>query len=133
VVVLWHGVLLRDSEAAPNGADYWARAPLETGHAFILAGCEKLPRGHGSEAWVTGLLDAPANAELVIYADPGLGAFRYASIVDGRLSACLLLARTAHALPATTALAALLGTDIAAKGREELLACAIGGIAAAND
>ena len=122
VMPLWHGVVLRQSEEALDGAYYWARVPLAAGHAFTLAGWEPLPSGHGSEAWVAGLLDAPAMAELVIYADPGRGTFRYASLVDGRLQACLLLARGARELPSAEALAGLLGTAIAHGMRTGLLA-----------
>ena len=83
----------------PAGPYYWARIPLPAGQAFELAGWEPLPSGRGTEAWVTTLLGAPAEAELVIYADPGRGTFRYASLVDGRLDACLFLARNAGSLP----------------------------------
>ena len=67
-------------------------------------------------------LGAPADAELVIYADPGRGAFRYASIVDDRLDACLLLSRRAEDLPAREELIAALGAEIAPFTRLALLA-----------
>ncbi|HZU90601.1 MAG TPA: hypothetical protein VE993_15215, partial [Stellaceae bacterium] len=64
----------------------------------------------GAETWITALLDAPSAAELIVYADPRQGVFRYATLIDNRLDACLLLARSAHTLPSRDRLARLLGT-----------------------
>ena len=50
--------------------------------------------------------------ELVIYADPARGAFRYASFVEGVCDACLFLSRGAAGLPPREAVAALLGSEI---------------------
>ena len=101
---------------------YWSRVPLPSGHAFDLAGWQPLPSGRGTEAWVGALLGAPDEAELVIYADPGRGTFRYASLVDGRLDACLFLARKTASLPPRETLAELLGARIAPEERMCLLA-----------
>ncbi len=133
VASLWHGLLLRQSERAQPGPYYWARVPLAKGHAFDLAGCEPLPSGSGTEIWVTELLGAPPAAELVIYADPGRGAFRYASLVGGRLDACLFLVRSAAALPSPTNLATLLGCAIAPEARASLLARQSAGTGAPDD
>ncbi len=133
VAPLWRGLVLRHSERVPDGPYYWARVPLEEGHAFDLAGWVPLPSGRGTEAWVAGLLDAPTAPELVIYADPGRGIFRYASLVAGRLDACLFLARSAAALPSRDAVAALLGSAIEPEMRSSLLAGNPAGIASAND
>src|SRR5579884_2422678 len=62
VAVLWRGVLLRRSARPLSGPCYWARLPLDAGHAFALAGWEPLPRGRGAETWITALLDAPSAA-----------------------------------------------------------------------
>jgi assimilatory nitrate reductase catalytic subunit len=118
----WHGLLLRGSEQVPHGPYYWARAPLETGHAFTLIGWEPLPGERGTELWISALLDAPAAAELVIYADPGRGTFRYASVLGRRLAACLFIAGNGSSLPSQDALAALLGTRIEPERRTLLLA-----------
>jgi assimilatory nitrate reductase catalytic subunit len=133
VAPLWHGLLLRGSEQPPHGPYYWARVPLERGHAFTLSGWKPLPSERDTEAWITELLDALSPAELMIYADPGRGTFRYASLVAGRLDACLFLARTADSLPPREALAALLGTAIVPETRTCLLAGHRVGIAATND
>jgi assimilatory nitrate reductase catalytic subunit len=101
---------------------------------FTLIGWEPLPGGRGTEAWIAALLGGGAKptAELVIYADPARGTFPYASLVAGRLGACLFLARSAVSLPPQEVLAALLGTAIAPEMRTDLLAGQPAGIAAAR-
>ncbi len=126
----WHGLLMRSSEPVPPGPYYWARVPLERGHAFTLAGWEALPSGAGTELWISALLNASAAAELVIYADPARGTFRYASVVGSRLDACLFIASKASSLPSRDALAALLGTRIESDMRAYLLAGQAPGAAA---
>jgi assimilatory nitrate reductase catalytic subunit len=118
----WHGLLLRGSEQVPHGPYYWARAPIERGHLFTLAGWEPLPSGPGTELWIAALLDAPPAAELVIYADSRRGTFRYASLVGRRLEACLFIAAHASAPPPREALAALLGTQLEPEMRTLVLA-----------
>ena len=122
VVPRWHGLLLRGAEQVPRGPYYWARVPLERGHAFTLVGWEALPSDSGSKFWISALLDAPPAAELVIYADPARGTFRYASVVGRRLEACLFIAAKAAALPSREALAALLGTRLDPDARAFVLA-----------
>jgi assimilatory nitrate reductase catalytic subunit len=122
----WHGLLLRGSEQVPHGPYYWARIPVERGHAFTLIGWEPLPRDRGTELWIAALLDAPPAAELVIYADPARGTFRYASVVGRRLDACLFIGAKQSALPSRDALAALLGTRIESDMRTYVLAGAAG-------
>ena len=124
VAASWHGLLLRRAELPrpPQGPYHWTRLPLPTGHAFSLAGWRPLPSGRESEAWIAGLLGARNDAELVVYADPGRGAFRYASVAGGRLDACLFLAGDMASLPPRDAFAALIGTEIAAEDRICVLA-----------
>jgi assimilatory nitrate reductase catalytic subunit len=130
----WRGLLLRGSDEPPPGPFYWARAPIESGHVFTLVGWEPLPGGPATEAWIAELLGAGAKptAELVIYADPARATFRYASLVAGRLDACLFLARSATSLPPQEVLAAVLGTVIAPEMRTYLLAGQPAGTAAAH-
>ena len=134
IATFWRGVLLRREGAPPGaGSYYWARAPLARGHAFELAGWESLPSGQGTEAWVCALLGVPEDAELVIYADPGRGAFRYAGIVEERLEACLLLSRRTEDLPAREDFIAALGGEVASTARLALLAgCGEGAAGAAG-
>ena len=123
VAPLWRGLVLRRGEDLPGGAYYWARVPLRPGHVFDLAGWAKLPSGRGTESWVLDLLAAPSSApELVIYADPARGAFRYASFVEGRLDACLFLSPSAAGLPRREAVMALLGSELDPDARTSLLA-----------
>jgi assimilatory nitrate reductase catalytic subunit len=122
VAAQWWGLLLRGSEHVPHGPYYWARLPLERGHAFTLIGWEALPNGRGTELWITALLDAPPGAELVFYTDPGRGTFRFASVVGSRLDACVFLASEQSGLPSRDAVAALLGTKIEPEMRTLLLA-----------
>jgi assimilatory nitrate reductase catalytic subunit len=127
VAALWRGIVLRHSRPMPEGPYYWARVPLAEGHAFDLAGWAPLPSGRGTERWILELLGGAASPELVIYADPARGVFRYASLVHGRLDACLFLSRTAVSLPPRDAIAALLGSDIGRETRTSLLAGQLSG------
>jgi assimilatory nitrate reductase catalytic subunit len=122
LAVRWRGLLLRRDEATLPGDLHWSRVPLETGHAYALAGWQALPGGAGSEAWIATLLGAPEEAELVVYADPGRRVFRYASLVAGCLDACLFLASAKDRLPNRDVLAGLLGSRIEAAGRAALVA-----------
>jgi assimilatory nitrate reductase catalytic subunit len=120
---LWRGFLLHRHAVQPRGNKfYWSRLPLESGEACELAGWLHLPEGEESEIWVRNLLGAPAEAELMVYADPGRGTYRYASLAGGRLEACLLIARHAEALPSRDALIETLGSRISDDYRSHLLA-----------
>jgi assimilatory nitrate reductase catalytic subunit len=132
VTAQWHGLLLRGAGQLPQGPYYWARMPIERGHAFTLIGWEPLPADCGSEFWISALLDAPPAAELVIYADPRRGSFRYACVLDTRLNACLFLGANCSSLPPRDALAALLGTRIEPEMRTLLLAGNLSGQPASN-
>jgi assimilatory nitrate reductase catalytic subunit len=120
---LWRGMLLRRAElpSLPLGPYYWARIPLSIGHAFELAGWESLPSGRALETWIAELLGSPEDVELIIYADPGRGEFRYASLVGTQLDACLFLARPAAALPPRDDVAVLLGSEIIDESRARVL------------
>ena len=134
VAALWRGFLLRrDGLPANSGSYYWARAPLDGGHAFDLAGWEPLPSGRGTETWVGQLMGAAPGAEMVIFADPARGVFRYATIVEDRLEACLFLARRRGELPARETAAASLHGEISAAARLGLLSGRAANDAAAGD
>jgi len=121
VAALWRGLLLRRGGLPPTGGYYWARLPLGGGYAFDLAGWEPLPSGRGTENWVTELMGVMPGAEMVIFADPARGAFRYAAIVGERLEACLFLARRRGELPTREAVAATLDLAISPTTRLGLL------------
>jgi len=128
VETLWWGLLLRQSPRSLQGPCYWARVPLENGHAYELRGWEPLPGGGDAEDWVGALLGATARAELVTYADPGHCTFRYASLVGNQLEACLFLTNEAGALPARDQVAAMLGSVVEGEARTALLAAASPGM-----
>ncbi|HXC30262.1 MAG TPA: molybdopterin-dependent oxidoreductase [Stellaceae bacterium] len=121
VAALWRGLLLRRDGLPAGDSYYWARTPLEEGHAFDLAGWEPLPSGRGTETWVAELMGSSPDAEMVIFADPARGIFRYATIVEERLEACLFLARRRSELPAREGAAATLRGEISAAARLGLL------------
>jgi assimilatory nitrate reductase catalytic subunit len=129
----WQGLLLRRSEALLPAGFHWSRTPLATGHAYRLLGSQPLRGTVASEAWIAALLGAPAAAELVIYADPRRRIFRYASIVDHRLDACLFLAGPGGALPSADSLASLLGSEIGPAERAGLVGGARPSATAAPD
>jgi assimilatory nitrate reductase catalytic subunit len=124
VATAWRALLLRRRGDAPvhDGECHWSRVPLASGHAFELTGWAPLPGGDASEAWVTRLLDAPPIAELVIYADPRRGVFRYASVVEERLDSCLFIDRGGAGLPDRTTIESMLGACLAPHDRAVLLA-----------
>jgi assimilatory nitrate reductase catalytic subunit len=132
VTTCWRGFLLRRSEVAIAGAFHWTRVPTARGHAYDLAGWQPLS-GVVSEDWILPLLDAPPDAELVTYADPGRGVFRYARLVDGHLTACLFLAGDSALLPDRDRLAELLGEAIERPARLDLVAGLPAGAAARAD
>ena len=117
-------MLFRSRRAAAllPGDFYWSRIPVESGDAFALAGWKPLPDGAVSERWVHELLATPPDGELVIYADPRRGVFRYASIVQGKLDACLYLGCPNGNLPERDALALLLDSTIDPEARAGLVA-----------
>ncbi len=133
IAPLWRGLALRRGNNLPSGEYYWARVPSPLGHVFDLAGWAPLPSGRATESWVLDLLDAASSApELVIYADPARGAFRYASFVGGRLDACLFLSRSTAGLPSRDAVATLLGSEIDPDARTKILAGTLPGAAPAE-
>ncbi len=117
----WRGLLLRRDDGALAGGFYWARVPIERGHAYQLAGWDALPEGPALAAFVSALLGAPAEADRLEMVDARRGTYRYAVLVDGRLEAWLMLSRTA-ALPTADAIGPLLGESVPDVGRLAVLA-----------
>jgi assimilatory nitrate reductase catalytic subunit len=122
IPVIWWGLLLRRSELNVSRNIYWSRVPVDKGHVYALAGWELLPDRDCLAYWVDGLLTPPSGAERVSYADAGRGVFRYASLVDGQLDACLSLAPGPVSLPGRETLAGSLGAIIEGAKRTTLLA-----------
>src|SRR5439155_2629411 len=122
LTICWRGFLLRRSDIALAGEFYWARVPLQRGHAFDLAGWEPLPSDTISQQWILGFFGDQPGSELIVHADPGRGAFRYARLVEGLLEACLFLARDGAFLPSREHLTEMLGEGVDRRARLTMLA-----------
>ena len=121
--VRWRGLLLHRRATRPDEPGlHWSRAPVAAGHVLDLTCAEPLPAEIAP--LVDRLLAAPAGAERIHIADPARGAWRFATLVDGRVESCLFLQREGSraALPGGAALAALLDGIVADAARPGLLA-----------
>ena len=126
------GLLLRPRGTAagpPNWPCHWVRVPMETAELFRLEGIA--PAEVGRLAAVL-LPEAPEQERLELH-DPARFTLRRAVMRDGRLEACLLLARDAAALPRADAIAPLLGAMLTPTQRALLLAGRAPGQSAADE
>jgi len=124
IVECWRGTLIRLDDADPpfGAAAWWAKAPLETGAGFALAGWKPLSEEIDAEPVLRRLLGISAEAELLTYSDPRRAVFRYAGIVLGRLTACLFLGAPGADLTGIEQAKPLLGRELSAAERMALLA-----------
>jgi assimilatory nitrate reductase catalytic subunit len=124
VAECWRGTLLRldGDDPALSPSAWWAKAPLENGYSFELAGWIALAEEIHAEGKLRRLLQIPADAELLTYSDPRKAIFRYAGIVRGRLAACLFLGPPGADLTGIVLAKPLLGRDLPAAERVTLLA-----------
>jgi assimilatory nitrate reductase catalytic subunit len=134
LAIRWRGLLLHRRAVGPEEDCHWSRIPLARGHAIELTGTEPLPGGTEFTDLVGRLLGPSEGAERLEMVDIGRGAWRFASLVGGRLESCLFLAvGDSAALPPREALAPLLGDLIAEERRPSLLAARSGaGVVAAG-
>ena len=110
VPTLWRGILFNGLKQLDFGGFYYARVPTEQGQLYELRGWEPLPAEDLVSVWANNFLDHPPGAERIETIDSDRGSFRFASVVGGRLQACLMLARDAHwPLPERDAITPLLG------------------------
>ncbi|MDJ0391347.1 nitrate reductase [Roseomonas sp. E05] len=130
----WRGVLLHCRAIRPEGP-HWSRVPVGTGHALELAGTAPLPPGAALRDFVSRLLEAPPGAEWLELADPARGTWRFATLRQGRVEACLFLTtgEAGASLPGGAALAALLEAPVAEAARSGLLAGRAATAACATD
>jgi assimilatory nitrate reductase catalytic subunit len=87
----WRGLLLRHgnaSEPVLGNSVHWTKTPIVTGQSFELSGWSPLAALIDSEQALRALLQLPQHAELIAYSDPKRSVFRYAGLIDGRLTAC---------------------------------------------
>ena len=120
VAMAWRGLLLHRDEVRPESV-LWSRIPLEHGHAFAVTGLSALPLGNEVATFARRLM-AAGEAEVIEMADPSRGVWRYASLREGQLVACLYLTRGVAGLPSHQALAALMAGPVAEALRRTVLA-----------
>ena len=117
---VWRGLLLHAHAVRPEDCT-WSRIPLEHGHAFGLAGAAPLPEGAALATFARSMM-ASGDSDVMEMADPARGTWRYATLRDGRMTACLYLTTREASLPSHQALAALLGGPMADTSRGTVLA-----------
>ena len=117
VQTAWRGLLLHTAPVMPTCA-VWSRVPLETGHAFDLAGDTNLPAD--LSAFARSIMQT-GDAEILELSDPGRGTWRFAAIRDGRLQSCLYLTTRIDGLPSSDALSVLLTKVVENANRGALL------------
>jgi assimilatory nitrate reductase catalytic subunit len=124
VTEIWRGNLLRLAGGEPELSDkvWWAKVQAGAGFAFELAGWERLDSEIQSETVLRRLLHIPADAELVSYSDPRAATFRYAGIVQGRLTACAFFGPPGADFAGALSAKSLLGRAIEPAERMALLA-----------
>ena len=126
------GLLLRRGGGptpGPAAPCHWVRVPMEGGDLYRLAGIASAEAAGVAAA----LLPAAPETERLELRDPARFTLRRALLRDGRLEACLFLARSAAALPPAEALLALLGTVLTPAQRGLLLSGRTPGAAVAPD
>jgi assimilatory nitrate reductase catalytic subunit len=120
----WRGNLFRLASGNPEFTDsvWWAKTPTDAGFGFELVGISPLAGEIHSEAVLRRLLHIPAEAELVSYSDARKGTFRYAGIVQGRLTGCAFFDLPGPEFLGLELAKSLLGKEISALDRIALLA-----------
>ncbi len=131
VAAAFHGVLLRHGGGTPPTQCHWTRVPLAHGELYHLTGTRDLPTGDALDRLCIELVGLPPEvADWVEMEDAARGVHRRAAMVDGRLKACLMLARERASLPQVAVIAPLLGTAIPDNERwRVLIGGAVGAIA----
>lgn len=115
--VAWHGFLLSRDELDVGRVANWTRVRGAGFVRYELGGREAV-----SAQWARTLLGAHEEADWIDYEDRAEGMLRCALLVDGRLQACLFVARR-PSLPARAWLGGLFAQEIlSARDRATLLA-----------
>ncbi|MGX4641592.1 molybdopterin-dependent oxidoreductase [Massilia sp. SYSU DXS3249] len=116
-VVEWHAFVLSREALALDRVANWTRIQ---GTGFVRY--EMGGRGPADAGWARALLGVEGEADWIDYEDGGAGVYRAAHLVDGRLQACLFVARRPE-LPPRDWLAGLFAREsLAAPERATLLA-----------
>lgn len=114
-VVEWQAFVLSRATPRLDALTWWTRVQGEGYLRFEAAG-----RGMVGGEWARALLGADEGADWIEYEDRGAGVYRAALLVDGRLQACVLVAR-AGALPPREWLGSLFGRDVLDAGERAVL------------
>jgi assimilatory nitrate reductase catalytic subunit len=117
-VVEWQAFVLSRTALPVDGVANWTRIQGDGFVRYELGG-----RGPAHADWARALLGVGETADWIEYDDAGAGAYRAAHLVEGRLQACVFVARRAAPLPPRQWLAGLFRqATLAPQDRATLLA-----------
>lgn len=117
-VVEWQAFVLSRTPLAVDGVANWTRVQGDGFVRYEMGG-----RGPAHADWARAVLKVDGDADWIEYDDAGAGAYRAAHFVEGRLQACVFVARRAAPLPPRQWLAGLFKQEtLAPKDRATLLA-----------
>jgi assimilatory nitrate reductase catalytic subunit len=115
-VVEWQAFVLSRTPLTVDGIANWTRVQGDGFVRYELGG-----RGAANAGWARTLLGVDAQADWIEYDDAGAGAYRAAHMVEGRVQACVFVARRGAALPPRQWLAGLFGREALAPGERATL------------
>jgi assimilatory nitrate reductase catalytic subunit len=117
-VVEWQAFVLSRTALAVDGVANWTRVQGDGFVRYEMGG-----RGAAHADWAREVLKVDGEADWIEYDDAGAGAYRAAHLIEGRLQACVFVARRAAPLPPRQWLAGLFKQEtLAPKDRATLLA-----------
>ena len=117
-VVEWQAFVLSRTALAVDGVANWTRVQGDGFVRYEMGG-----RGTAHADWARAVLKVDREADWIEYDDAGAGAYRAAHLVEGRLQACVFVARRAAPLPPRQWLAGLFQQEtLAPQDRATLLA-----------
>ncbi|MFC5509834.1 molybdopterin-dependent oxidoreductase [Massilia jejuensis] len=117
-VVEWQAFVLSRTALAVHDVANWTRVQGDGFVRYELAG-----RGPAHAEWARTVLNVDEQADWIEYDDVGAGVYRAAHVLEGRLEACVFVARRAAPLPPRQWLAGLFGQEkLAPMDRATLLA-----------
>jgi len=117
-VVEWQAFVLSRTALAVDGVANWTRVQGDGFVRYEMGG-----RGAAHADWARAVLKVDGEADWIEYDDAGAGVYRAAHLVEGRLQACVFVARRSAPLPPRQWLAGLFKQEtLAPKDRATLLA-----------
>ena len=115
----WYGFLLSRYEWVVGDTEYWVKSKGDGFYRYELA-CRQLPVNWSEWAHAQFGQNEINSADWLEYHDPGLGYYRAAQILDGRLENVLFVAPD-HTLPERNWLAGLFGKSVLEKADRQAL------------